>query len=154
MAELICKVDKRLVIPPKFKGFPNEEELVIDFIAGEPKEVPKYVAEYWTKNYPHIYKDTGKPEPKKSVLVTEEKEEKEKEFDPMEWLEINYTNAREGLVSLGSEKGGYQKIQKVASAMRLKPVGKSKKDLIDIIVHDIAVKEKQQEELDKHKEAI
>lgn len=150
MAELVCTVDKRLVIPPKMRGiFPNEDELVIEFTAGEPKEVPKYVADYFTKNYPHVYQDTGKPEPKKSVLEPEPKEEVPKEeFDPIEWLEINYTNIKEGLGDLT-----WQQIQKVASTMKLKTFGKNKERVIEMIAHDIKVKERQNEELGKHKDA-
>jgi hypothetical protein len=52
---LVSKVDKTLDIAKSRTNFPNTERLVLNFKAGEPLEVPDYVADAYSKSYPGVY---------------------------------------------------------------------------------------------------
>jgi len=65
MAIVVSKVDKLLVISAKrlnkirntteYNGKENGKDIVINFKAKEPIEIPDDIAEIYTKAYPHIY---------------------------------------------------------------------------------------------------
>ncbi len=149
MPYIISKVEKRLVIPPKMRGiFPNKETLTIDLPAGKAVNVPKYVADYYTKNRPHVYRYANVPEPTKEPIPQATAEIK---FDPVEFLEANYSQMEEALQTLTERKN----ILAVGTKLGLTGIFKQKNERIkERILQDIAVKNRQQEELNKHKGAI
>src|ERR1017187_9907882 len=97
MPLIIAKVAKRLVIPKRMRGiFPNEKELIIDLPEGVPVEVPKFVADYYTKNRPHIFRLASEPAPVETVQTDTEPAR----FNPIEFIEQNYSNIKEPLEGL------------------------------------------------------
>ena len=145
MPFMVSKINKRLIIPPKMRNkFPNEERLIIDLVAGEPKNVPDYVAKYYTSNRPHVYRYADKQfeeEPKEEITTRED------EFDPVSFLELNYARIDEALKQLPRKN-----ILAVAVTLNLTGIYRQKTErVIERIVHDIEMKNKQTEELEKHK---
>jgi hypothetical protein len=127
--------------------FPNEKQLVIELHAGEPKEVPDYVAKYYVKNYPHVYRYTNQPKPEE-VIIPKEKE-KEIKFDPVGFLELNYQRVEEALKALDRKE-----VLLVGKSLNLTGIyNQATQRVIDRIVQDIEMRNKQAEELAKHKEA-
>lgn len=143
MPLIIAKVTKRLVIPKKMRGiFPNEKELIIDLPEGVPVEVPKFVADYYIKNRPHIYRLASEPEPVTPPAATDPDKDT---FMPLEFIEQNYN-------SIGEALKGLPRIHllRVGNALKLGGVHMQKDDrIIERIVFDINAKQKQQEELEK-----
>jgi hypothetical protein len=58
MKEITSVVDITLKIPPLFKNFPNENEIVEVFVANTPKDVEDYIAEYYTEHKPNVFSYT------------------------------------------------------------------------------------------------
>jgi hypothetical protein len=146
MPYIVSKINIRLDIPKKMRGiFPNEERLIIDLVAGEPKKVPDYVAKYYTSNRPHVYRYADKQfeeEPKENIPT-----KSEDNFNPVSFLELNYAQIDEALKQLPRKN-----VLAVAVTLKLTGVHKQKTDrVIERIVQDIEVKNKQNEELAKHK---
>lgn len=146
MPKIISKIDTILIIPPYMrKKFPNKEELIIEFKAEEPTEVPDYVADYYTdkKNYGgKIFRRSNEPKPPEPI-----KEPEPEKFDPIEWISNNYQNIEEAVKQLD-----WNDLRAVAKAMKMKSTGIARERLEEKIVYDVAVKEKQQEELEKNKD--
>lgn len=146
MPKIISKIDTTLTIPPYMrKKFPNKEELKIDFKAETPVEVPEFVAEYYTdkKNYgSKIFRLANEPKPAEPV-----KEPEPERFDPVEWISDNYQNVEESIKQLD-----WNQLRAVAKTMKMNSTGISRERLEEKIVYDVAVKEKQQEELEKNKD--
>lgn len=144
MPLIIAKVAKRLIIPRKMRGiFPNEKELIIDLPAGVPVEVPDYVLNYYTKNRPHIFRLASEPEP----IIEPEVDTEPTRFNPIEFIEQNYSNIKEPLEGLKRRE-----LNLVATQMKLTGFYNQKAErVIERIVFDINAKQKQQEELEKHK---
>ena len=144
MPLIISKVDKQLVINPKMRGiFPNEKTLRINLPAGQEVEVPDYVLEYYTKHYPHIYRAAGE------IEIDEDSKEEEygvTEFDPVTFLQINYSRIEEALNGL--ERKELLSIGKVLKLNSLQRQGNDR--IIERIVQDINVKQAQQKKLEKH----
>jgi hypothetical protein len=142
MPLIIAKVTKKLIIPRKMRGiFPNEKELIIDLPAGVPTEVPKYVADYYIENRPHIYRLATDPAP-----IEPEKPNTEKViFDPIEFMAQNYNNIGPALKELNRAQ-----LLKVGNSLKLFGIHKQPDDrIIERIVYDIATKENQQAEKTK-----
>ena len=53
---LVAKVDKLIIVSKEKKSFPNDKTLKIDLRAGVPQKVPQYIADSYSKTYPHIYR--------------------------------------------------------------------------------------------------
>jgi len=145
MPYIVSKINIRLDIPKKMRGiFPNEERLIIDLIAGEPKKVPDYVAKYYTSNRPHVYRYADKQfeeEPKEEIPTREDI------FDPVSFLELNFARIDEALKQLPRKN-----VLAVAVTLNLTGIYRQKTErIIERIVHDIEMKNKQTEELEKHK---
>lgn len=138
MPNIISKIDIQLVIPPKMRGiFPNEKTMRIDFEAETPKEVPDYVAKYYTSNKAKIFRY-------EDAELSEEDEETEKvevkrprKFDPLEFLEMNYLNIQDALIQ--EER---KNVIAVAEKLGLKSVRRQQTDrIIERIVKDIKIRE-------------
>lgn len=148
MQTIISKVDRVLTIPPYMRGkFPNKETLKIEFKAEVPQEVPDYVAEYYTRNWGKIFRYADQEAiPEEQSKESEDNEEDT--FQPLEWLEVNYSNVEEAIKQLK-----WREVQAVSKALNINSYGQSRERVEDRIVHDIAVKNKQQEEMEEHKAA-
>lgn len=149
MPYMISKVDITLDIPPKMRGiFPNEKRLLIPLKAGEPTPVPDYVLKYYTKNRPRVYRDAKLPEP--AAAIQESPKPQKQKFDPVEFLEQNYNRIEEALKSLEDRRD----ILAVGKTLGLKNIHTQKSErVIERIIHDVEVKNRSQEELQKHKGA-
>lgn len=148
--QLICKVDKLLVIPPYMRGFPNKEEITLDLKAGIPEEVPEYVANFYVKNYPNIYASSIEEFSKISEDVPLMPPAEPEVFSPTDFLINNAHNMEIGL-------NGLKRMELMAVAKSLNLTGyhqQKSTEIINRIIHDLAVKERQQEEFNKHKDVI
>lgn len=167
MKNLISKIDITLEINPKMRGiFPNENHLSIPFVAGQPTPVPDYVAKYYTKNKPHVFSltpDSIEEKPKEMYQVETQNEDVQnsadpaasnpidEEFNPEQFLIDNYRDIsqpvkelpRKDLIKLVK----FMKLVKNATIV-------SSPDLQEKIIHDVAVRIRQEDELNKHKDAI
>ncbi len=127
--------------------FPNKETLIIDLPAGKPVNVPDYVAKYFIKNRPQRYRYANEPAPVETENIPQETNEIK--FNPVEFLQNNYLRIEEALQPLKRKE-----LLTVGKQLGLKGIFNQKDNrIIERIVVDIKTKEKQQEELDKHKEA-
>lgn len=149
--KIISKVEKTLDIPPHMRGlFPNKERIVIYLQAGQPTSVPDYVAKYFTKNRPHVYRYANEPAPVENTPEEGNKEENKFDFDPVEFLELNYSRIEEAMQTLTQRK----EILAIGNKLGLKGIFNQKNErIIERIIVDVKAKQKQQEELDKHKDA-
>lgn len=145
MKKIISRADKVLVIPPKWK-FPNKDKLVIELEAKKPIEVPDYIADYYIKNYPHIYRLADERESSEGVTgdipsgeepyETNDTNEQKGEFNPIEFLEINHDRLEIALNELEKKN-----LILTAKALGLKKVeNQSNERIIERIIHDIKVK--------------
>jgi hypothetical protein len=156
MKNIISTIDITLEIPVKMRGiFPNKKPLTIEFEANTPKSVEDYIAEFYCENRPQVFKLTEEAmKDKKDEPKDEPKDKKDEDvqdsFDAVEFLENNYTNINEAILTLEREQ-----VIEVAKLLKLSknPNRVQTKVLIKKITHDIAVKIKQEEELEKHKNA-
>jgi hypothetical protein len=145
IVKIISKVDKHLVVTPRMRGLPNEEELRIDLPADQPVEVPDYIANYYIKNYPHVYRLEGQQA--QEDATGENNSIQTNPFDPLNFLEMNYSRIEEASKSLEKKE-----LLAVAKVLKLNGAYNQKTDrIIERIVQDVKVKQEQQEELEKHK---
>lgn len=156
-------IDITLQIPIKMRGiFPNLEPLEIDLKAGIPKDVPEYVLKYYVKHRPHVYKKvegsrvvepdhTFEPEkPGKVETVDENPDEEVDLFEPAQFIEVNWENIKPAVKGLERKD-----LVTLAKFMKLEknPYSVKSDVLVNKIVHDIAMKIKQQDEINKHEDA-
>jgi len=157
---LKSKIDITLSIPAKMRGiFPNKKSMEVKLKAGD-NLVPEYIADYYSESRPHVFSKVydvgeeiegtpeipGQPEPE----IPEEPLPPVTEFDPVEFLERNYEHIETALEDIGRND-----LVKLAKFLKLSkaPNREKSKTLVNKIIHDIKVKQKQAKELSEHKEA-
>lgn len=138
MPNIISKIDIQLVIPPKMRGiFPNERTMKLDFEAGVAKEVPEYVAKYYTSNKPKIFRYEDAELPEEDETIEEPAVKKRRKFDPIEFLELNYLNINEALIQLERKE-----VIAVAEKLGLKSIRRQTNErIIERIMQDIKMRE-------------
>lgn len=145
MSYIVSTIDITIRIPKKMRGiFPNEKPILIELKKEVPAEVPDYVAKYFIKSRPHVYRYASEPKPEPIVEVSTRPKDA---FDPLKFLEENYTNIEDALKTLNEDD-----LHNVAKTIKLTHFWKQKPDrIIERIVHDIKVKEDQKQEIIKSK---
>jgi len=175
MAIVVSKVDKLLVISTKrlnkirntteHNGKENGKDIVINFKAKEPIEIPDDIAEIYTKAYPHIYqfasaddenenKDDAtspkgmwiSPEGMDDHIPSEDihkgmdshNEKNSTEFDPVDFLEENHSNIEEALLKLGRKE-----LIEIAKILGLSTGNLKNERLIDKIIQEIKIRDGQ-----------
>lgn len=149
MGNMIAKIDTTIKIPPYFKNLIGKDGLIIEMKAGQPKEVPDNILNYYTKNRPHVFRKDTDPEPMQpKVGVLPEGGVMPGEFDPVLFVTQNYDNIEAGLETLPEPTR--QKLLKVAKLLKLNDFYKQTSSRIkERIIHDINQKKSQEELVNK-----
>jgi hypothetical protein len=149
MALIISSIDTTLKIPPMFRGLTGAKPLEISFIKGEPTEVSKKIAEYYTANWAKKFKYAHQPEPEPFYKPGEINNELPSVFDPEAFLQENFNNISQAVSELKKKE-----LNEICKVLRLKDyVTQSAERLRERITNDIETKLKQEEELNKNKPA-
>jgi hypothetical protein len=101
---LVSKVDRVLNISKARTNFPNKEDLLYNFKAGEPLEVEDYIADTYSKSYPQIFSIVDSKEkvkfPADDEKTTEGGEKNGEDFNAEEYLTENFDATEEQLKEL------------------------------------------------------
>ncbi len=104
---LVSKVDRILDIPKTRTNFPNKENLLYKFKAGEPLEVEDYIADTYSKSYPEIFSivdSTEKVEFPSENKTTEGGKDNDEGFNAEEWLTENFDATEEEFEELDKKE--------------------------------------------------
>jgi hypothetical protein len=144
MALIISKIDRKLTIPPYFKGLTGKQWLIIEFVKEVPKEVSDKVAEYYTKSQP---KNFRYPDAEEFILYTDiQKAEQpvDEEFDALKFFEDNQENIENAVNELFERKHLFA----ICKFMGLTGyVTQDKPRIKERILADIKIQKEQQDKL-------
>jgi len=148
---LVSTVTHNLVIPASKKDFNNDEDLVFEFTAGVPVEVPKEIGEEYLKCYPHKYKqvyqiidDVDEDTTSENDVVIDDVNTDAQNneandnvdnaetdgFDAVDFLNQNFPIEREKLTPLKQRE-----LRAIAKALELTvPFGSNNQDIINLIL--------------------
>ena len=105
---LVSKVDRVLDISKTRTNFPNKENLLYKFKAGEPLEVEDYIADTYSKSYPGIFSIVDSKEkvefPPDDTGTTEGGEKNGEDFNAEEWLTENFDATEDQLKELDKKE--------------------------------------------------
>lgn len=104
MANIISKIDTKLIIPPHFKSLTGKKALEIEFKAGKVKEVPDNIAEYYTKSRPHVFRYADEEVIWNEENNGKEEEVSEEEFDAQEFFDKNVDRIEEAIQNITDRK--------------------------------------------------